>query len=67
VFEKTFGRKVVDHADVGRLDLEYEAFSVPGSDGQMLIVYTAEPRSATAARLQELAVLVRKSSAPARA
>jgi hypothetical protein len=67
VFEKTFGRKVVDHPDVGRLDLEYEAFSVPGSDGQMLIVYTAEPRSATAARLEELAVLVRKSSAPARA
>jgi transcriptional regulator with XRE-family HTH domain len=67
VFEKTFGRKVVAHPDVGRLDLEYEAFSVPGSYGQMLIVYTAEPRSPTAARLQKLAALVSSSSAPARA
>src|SRR3954447_1815864 len=55
VVEKTFGRKLLDHPDVGRLELEYESFAVPATRGQALIVYTAEPGSATARRLELLA------------
>jgi transcriptional regulator with XRE-family HTH domain len=55
VFEKTFGRKVVEHPDVGRLELAYEALEVAGSPGQVLIVYTAEPGTPTAERLDRLA------------
>jgi transcriptional regulator with XRE-family HTH domain len=55
VFEKTSGRKVLDHPDVGRLDLTYETFELAEPAGQVLIVYTAEPNSPTAERLQRLA------------
>jgi transcriptional regulator with XRE-family HTH domain len=55
VREKTFGRKVLDHPDVGRLELDYEAFTLPDTTGQQLIVYTADPASPTAARLRRLA------------
>jgi transcriptional regulator with XRE-family HTH domain len=54
VFEKTSARKVVDHPDVGRLELDYETFDVSAAPGQILIVYTAEPGSATAQRLRRL-------------
>jgi transcriptional regulator with XRE-family HTH domain len=59
VQEKTFGRKVLDHPDVGRLEFDYEAFVLPGTTGQQLIVYTAEPGSPTAARVPRLATLGR--------
>jgi transcriptional regulator with XRE-family HTH domain len=55
VFEKTAGRKVVDHPDVGLLELTYETFEVAAAPGQVLIVYTAEPGSPTAERLARLA------------
>jgi transcriptional regulator with XRE-family HTH domain len=67
VFAKTFGRKVIEHPEVGRLDLDYEAFTVPSGDGQELVVYTAEPGSRTAAGLRRLAAMVRRSRRPARA
>jgi transcriptional regulator with XRE-family HTH domain len=67
VFEKTFGRKVIDHPDVGPLDLDYEAFTVPASDGQTLIVYTAQPGSPTVQRLKRLATLVSGARGPRRA
>jgi transcriptional regulator with XRE-family HTH domain len=54
VREKTFGRKVLEHPDVGRLELDYEAFTLPDTTGQQLIVYTADPDSPTAARLERL-------------
>jgi hypothetical protein len=66
VREKTFGRKLLDHPEVGRLELDYEAFALPGTTGQQLIVYTAEPASPTAARLQRLASIATPvSSRPA--
>ena len=57
VFAKTSGRKVIDQPDVGRLDLAYESFDVTAAPGQVLIVYTAEPGSPTAQRLDRLAAL----------
>lgn len=58
VREKTFGRKVLDHPDVGRLELDYEALTLPGTTGQQLIVYTAGAESPTARRLERLAARV---------
>ena len=55
VFEKSFGRKVLDHPLVGRLELTYEAFEIAAGSGQALLVYTAEPGSPTAHAIQELA------------
>lgn len=55
VFEKSFGRKVLDHPLVGRLELTYEAFEIAAGSGQALLVYTAEPDSPTAHAIEELA------------
>jgi transcriptional regulator with XRE-family HTH domain len=54
VFEKTAGTKVLDHPDVGRLELEYESFEIAPLTGQVLIVYTAPPGSPTADALERL-------------
>ena len=54
VFEKTFGRKLLDHPAVGRLELDYESFEIAPLTGQVLIVYTAPPGSPTAGRIAEL-------------
>jgi transcriptional regulator with XRE-family HTH domain len=61
VREKTFGRKVLDHPDVGRLELDYEAFTLPETTGQMLIVYTADADSPTSPRLRQLASIAASS------
>jgi hypothetical protein len=58
VREKTFGRKLVDHPEVGLLELDYEAFALPATPGQQLILYSADPDTATAVRLRQLASLV---------
>lgn len=55
VFEKSTGRKVLDHPRVGRLELEYESFEIAPLTGQALIVYTARAGSATALALERLA------------
>jgi transcriptional regulator with XRE-family HTH domain len=57
VFEKTAGTKLLDHPDVGRLELAYETFEVTRAPGQTLIVYSAEPGSPTAERLRRLAAI----------
>jgi transcriptional regulator with XRE-family HTH domain len=62
VQEKSFGRKVLDHPDVGRLELEYEAFTVPETSGQQMLIYTADPNSATASRIRQLASIVTASA-----
>jgi hypothetical protein len=54
VFEKTYGRKALDHPVVGRLELEYESFEVAPLTGAALLVYTAPPGSPTADRIREL-------------
>jgi hypothetical protein len=54
VFEKTSGRKVLDHPVAGRLELEYESLEIAPPSGQVLIVYTAEPGSPTAGRIGAL-------------
>lgn len=57
------GRKRFHHPLVGDLDLDYEAFELPGDPGQRINVYTAPPDSATDQALRLLASWV--SSPPA--
>jgi transcriptional regulator with XRE-family HTH domain len=67
VFEKSFGRKVLDHPLVGRLELTYEAFEIAAGSGEALLVYTAEPDSPTAHAIQELARIAEGDSRAVRA
>lgn len=51
LFRYTHGTKLVVREGVGTLRLTYETLEVPGSDGQTLCVYTAEPGSPSERRL----------------
>jgi len=54
---KTHEAKVFVHPDVGRLTLEFNSFDVRGAAGQQLIVYRAEPASASDQALRLLATI----------
>jgi transcriptional regulator with XRE-family HTH domain len=58
VSEKTHGRKRFVHPMVGELDLAFESFTVAGAVEQMLVVYIAEPGSASEQALALLASIV---------
>lgn len=61
VREKGYGRKVIDHPDVGRLELEYETLRLPDGD-QALVTFTAPADSPSQAALDLLAVLARATT-----
>jgi MmyB-like transcription regulator ligand binding domain len=68
VEETTHGQMRVIHSLVGELNLDWDAYPMPGAPGPVLIVYTAPEGSADAERLQRLAdVLGQTSPAPTRA
>ncbi|HEV2635864.1 MAG TPA: helix-turn-helix transcriptional regulator [Actinocrinis sp.] len=58
VEEATSGRMRVNHPLVGELNLDWDAYPLPGTPGPMLMVYTAEEGGADAERLQLLAGLL---------
>jgi transcriptional regulator with XRE-family HTH domain len=58
VRDKADGDKRFVHPLVGPLDLRYETFAVNGADGQMLIVYHAEPGSPSARALALLSSMI---------
>ncbi|MEU9882136.1 helix-turn-helix transcriptional regulator [Streptomyces phaeochromogenes] len=58
VEETTRGRMRVNHPLVGELNLDWDAYPLPGDPGPMLIVYTAEHGGPDAERLQLLAGLL---------
>jgi transcriptional regulator with XRE-family HTH domain len=67
VLEKSDGNARVTHPLVGALELRYETFTLNGTDGQILMVYHAEPDSASERGLSLLASIVaerRASTAP---
>jgi transcriptional regulator with XRE-family HTH domain len=57
---KTSGVTLLRHPQVGDLDLHYEKLALPGTPGQMLVTYHAEPGSASYERLQLLAHLAER-------
>ncbi|WP_439656323.1 helix-turn-helix domain-containing protein [Lentzea sp. HUAS TT2] len=62
----TRGRMRVDHPLVGELNLDWDAYPIPGAPGPVLIVYTAEPGSQDDARLRLLAAENEGAPTPAR-
>jgi len=61
------GRKRFHHPLVGDLELDYEAFDLPGDPGQRVNVYTAPPDSPSEEALRLLASWTARPSVPATA
>jgi hypothetical protein len=58
VRDKADGEKRFHHPLVGPIALRYESFAVNGADGQLLVVYHAEPGSPSAQALALLSSMV---------
>ena len=58
VEDTTRGRMRVNHPLVGELNLDWDAYPMPGAPGPVLIVYTAEPGGPDHERLQLLTSLL---------
>ncbi|OZF43107.1 helix-turn-helix domain-containing protein [Rhodococcus sp. 14-1411-2a] len=54
---RTGGTSLLDHPEVGPLDLRHEKLTVAGTDGQTLVAYHAEPNTPSADALQLLGTL----------
>ena len=61
------GTSLLDHPQVGPLELSYEKLGITGSDRQVLVAYHAEPESASARGLALLGTLAGDAGAPATA
>jgi hypothetical protein len=59
------GTKRFLHPDVGELLLAYEELAITAEPGLILMIYTAEPGSASAERLRLLSALAAEQSATA--
>ena len=57
VRRRTSGTSYLDHPLVGELELRYEKLAVVGAEGQLLVVYHAEPGSRSAQALSLLRAL----------
>jgi transcriptional regulator with XRE-family HTH domain len=57
VREAVHGTKLFRHPEVGDITLTWDTYPLPGSPGPVLLVYTAEPGTADAERIQLLASL----------
>ncbi|MEV5411136.1 hypothetical protein AB0K60_20135 [Thermopolyspora sp. NPDC052614] len=57
VKETVHGRKPFRHPRVGDITLDWDTYPLPGNPGPFLLVYTAEPGTPDAERLQLLASL----------
>jgi transcriptional regulator with XRE-family HTH domain len=57
VRESVSGAKTFRVPEVGDIDLDWDTYPLPGSPGPVMLVFTAEPGSAHAERLQLLASL----------
>ena len=59
LFQHTHGPKRFHHDAVGTLTVNYETMHLPADPGLSLILYTAEPGSASEAKLRELVAVAR--------
>jgi len=65
VVKRMNGRKTFNHPEVGRIELDWERLTVPGSEGQVLLAYSAEPGTPAATALTLLATLAATAAQPA--
>ena len=64
VVKRMSGRKTFDHPDVGVIELDWERLTVPGTGGQVLMVYSARPGTRAATALTLLATLAATAAQP---
>jgi transcriptional regulator with XRE-family HTH domain len=57
VVKRMGGRKTFNHPDVGLIELDWDRLPVPGSSGQVLMVYSARPGTRAATALTLLSTL----------
>jgi hypothetical protein len=57
VHKRVGGSSRMKHPDVGELNLKHEKLVIAGTDEQLMVIYHAEPGSASEAALQLLAAL----------
>jgi hypothetical protein len=57
VRERVSGTKTFRVPEVGDIDLAWDTYPLPGNPGPVMLVFTAEPGTADADRLQLLAAL----------
>jgi transcriptional regulator with XRE-family HTH domain len=57
VVKRMSGSKTFNHPEVGRIELDWERLTIPGSSGQVLLVYSAAPGTPAATALALLGTL----------
>jgi len=64
VVKRMRGRKTFNHPDVGVIELDWDRLTVPGSGGQVLMVYSAKPGTRAATALTLLSTLAATAAQP---
>src|SRR3954454_4150435 len=64
VVKRMGGRKTFNHPDVGAIELDWDRLPVPGSSGQVLMVYSARPGTRAATALTLLSTLAATAAQP---
>jgi transcriptional regulator with XRE-family HTH domain len=64
VVKRMGGRKAFNHPDVGVIELDWDRLTVPGSSGQVLMVYSARPDTRAATALTLLSTLAATAAQP---
>jgi transcriptional regulator with XRE-family HTH domain len=65
VVKRMKGRKTFNHPEVGEIELDWDRLTVPGSSGQVLMVYSAAPGTPGATALTLLSTLAATAAQPA--
>ena len=65
VVKRMHGRKMFNHPDVGTIELDWERLTIPGTNGQVMLLYSAEPGSPAATALNLLSTLAATAAQPA--
>jgi transcriptional regulator with XRE-family HTH domain len=64
VVKRMHGRKTFNHPDVGVIELDWDRLTVPGSGGQVLMLYSAKAGTRAATALTLLATLAATTAQP---
>jgi transcriptional regulator with XRE-family HTH domain len=64
VVKRMRGRKTFNHPEVGVIELDWDRLTVPGSGGQVLMVYSAQPDTPAATALTLLSTLAATAAQP---